>query len=386
MITPEQRNTMKKLVDDFENSYFQDYLKRETTPKFVCPDCGFSCEHYLEMYNHIVDEHTDTIEDPTFQALLNPLTRVRTSCGMKNDPQLMTMGKFFGDIISSSHNQHALINIIGKTGMGKSNASMYIGTKVSEYLAQKLGGKPSDYFSIDNIAIMKLESIIPIIESLDKKQYNVIVLDDIGASYSARDFQKSINKNINKIFQTFRDTNTLVILTMPDTFLIDKVARKLAHFQIELVEKRHDQGVTVGKLTELVEQYRGSGKTHYHFIVDSNGIKYPRVVFRRVESQLANQYEKKRSEIRASMMQDSIDIIRQSGKEESKDGTVIGELPKYQAIAAEVDYELTINPSISERALGAKLDVSRDTAAKAKKYALQLRKLKIEKNGYTSAI
>jgi hypothetical protein len=264
---------------------------------------------------------------------------------------------------------------------------MYIGLSVAEYIAKKMGGKPSDYFNIDNIAIMKLDSIIPIMEDLDKKRYNVIILDDIGASYSARDFQKSINKNINKIFQTFRDTNTLVILTMPDTFLIDKVARKLAHFQIEIVEKRHDQGVSIGKLVQMVEQYRGSGKTHYHFIVDSNGVKYPRVVFKRVNAEIADQYEKKREEIRKDMMQNSIDAIRKCGTEgDEQESKALDELPAYQRYASEIDTELTINPNISCRALGEKLGISKDTADRAKKYVLELRRLKAEKNGISSLI
>ena len=387
MLSAAQVNILKGIAIDFNNPYFQNYIKAETTPKHVCPICDAKYDDYINFKYHIVSKHPDDLDSGCIQEVLNPIARVRLACGLNKNADLLTMGKFFGDIITSTHNQHALINIIGKTGMGKSNASMYIGLSVAEYIAKKMGGKPSDYFNIDNIAIMKLDSIIPIMEDLDKKRYNVIILDDIGASYSARDFQKSINKNINKIFQTFRDTNTLVILTMPDTFLIDKVARKLAHFQIELVEKRHDQGVSIGKLVQLVEQYRGSGKTHYHFIVDANGVKYPRVIFKRVHHELADQYEKKREEIRKDMMANSIQAIRNCGSEgDEEESKSMDELPAYQRIAPDVDVELTINPNVSCRALGAKLGVSKDTADKARKYVLELRRAKAERDGGVNSL
>jgi hypothetical protein len=387
MITETQNTLLKGLVTDYKNPYFQHYIKSEMTPKHKCPICDSPFEEYINFRYHIVSKHPETVNTENIQACLNPLSRVRTACGMRTDTERLTMGKFFGDIITSTHNQHALINMIGKTGMGKSNAAMSIGIKTAEYIAGKMGGKPEDYFNIDNIAIMKLDSVIPIMEDLDNKRYNIIVLDDIGASYSARDFQKSINKNINKIFQTFRDTNTLVILTMPDTFLIDKVARKLAHFQIELVEKRHDQGVSIGKLVQLVEQYRGSGKTHFHFIVDSHGVKYPRVIFKRVNSEFANLYESKREEIRKDMMQNSIDAIRKCGNDEDGEkGTDMNELPAYQRYASEIDIELTMNPNISVRALGERFGISKDTADRAKKYVIEMRKLKAAQSGEVQSL
>lgn len=381
MLTKQQCSTVQLLLNNLDNPYVNRYLESEMTPKHICPVCGAVIDDFVAFIYHVHSKHPEQVDSVAVQNALNPISKVRLECEMTDEVGTLSMGKFFGDIISSSHNQHALINIIGKTGMGKSNAAMRIGLEVAKYLAKKLGGKPEDYFNIYNIAIMKLDSIIPIIEDLDNKRFNIIILDDIGASYGARDFQNKVNKNINKIFQTFRDTNTLVIMTMPDTFLIDKVARKLAHFQIELVEKRHDQGVSIGKCMQLVENYRGNGKTHFHYIVDSDGTKYTRIVFKRVDSELAEKYEKKRTEIRQSMQANSIRTILNCENEEDKESKGIGELPAYQRYAAEIDLELTINPKISARALGEKFGIKKDTAIKAKEYVLEMRKNKIASNG-----
>ena len=151
-------------------------------------------------------------------------------------------------------------------------------------------------------------------------------------------------------------------------------------------EKRHDQGVSIGKLVQLVEQYRGSGKTHYHFIKDKNGVKYPKVIFRRVHAAIAAQYESKREEIRKAMTDSSIAAISQCGADGEGDGAkAINELPAYQKFAAEIDTELTMNPGISVRALGEKFNISKDTADRAKKYVMELRRLKIANEGKVSS-
>lgn len=362
-ITDSQLSVLKNIISDYDNDIFQRYIELENVPRHVCTTCGKAFMDYVELVYHTKTSHLDMVKS------LSPISDVRDSYQRKVAGEPLTIGEFFGEQITSVHNQHVLLNLIGKTGMGKSNASMYIGVKTSEYIAKKLGGKPEDYFNINNVAIMRLDSIIPIIEDLNNKQYNIIILDDIGASYSARDFNKAINKNINKIFQTFRDTNTMVILTMPDTTLIDVVARRLAHFQIEITEKRHDQGVSVGKLLQVMEQYRQGGKPHYHFVVGKDGAKYSRVIFKRVKADIIDQYESKRKVIRETLMQESIDTIR-SSVADKPDEQKLSELPPYQRIAPDVEDELKLNPNISLRMLGEKLGVSKDTADKAKRYVL----------------
>lgn len=367
MITEAMLPEIKKKVGDYNNPIFQRYLKVETRVWHVCPVCELNCSSYKELYLHVHTNHSDKLDTPEVKEALDPLRNIKRLLPEKADPAVVTIGKFFGEKITSEHNQHVLVNLIGKTGMGKSNAAMRIGEETAKYIANIKGGDPSKYFNIDNIAIMRLDSVIPIIEDLDQKQYNIIVLDDIGASYSARDFNKAINKNLNKVFQTFRDTNTLVILTMPDTFLIDKVMRKLAHFQIEVVEARHDEGISVGKLFEVIEQYKAGGKAHYHYIV-YNGVKYPRVVFKRASHDLVKAYEAKRKEIRKTMMAESIANIRTAETEVTEGKKKIEKAPKHISIANEIKNKLLQNPKISDRALSIELQTSRETIKKARQY------------------
>jgi hypothetical protein len=201
--------------------------------------------------------------------------------------------EIFGEVISSPHHQHLIVIMIGKTGTGKSNASLDLAYKTSVYMANKLGGVPEDYFTMDNVAIISMESIIEVMKGM--KYRNIYILDDIGTGWNARDFAKKKNKIMNNIIQTFRKYETLLILTLPDTFLIDSVPRNLLHYQIEMDQQRFDMGLTIGKIFSVVRKYR-KGQNHYHYLV-INGVKYERCVFERAPKHIVDAYEAVRTEI-----------------------------------------------------------------------------------------
>jgi hypothetical protein len=367
MITKEMIPELKSVVSRWNSPVFQRYLKGEMKQRHVCPICSLALPDYTSLFMHIEEAHESAHDSESVQNALNPVYKVRQLYDKRLNPDLVGVGKFFGEKIASEFNQNAMVNIIGKMGMGKSNAAMRIGEETAKYIAKVKGGVPEDYFSIKNIAIMRLDSVIPILEELDNKRFNIVVLDDIGASYSARDFQKVINKNINKIFQTFRDTNTLVILTTPSTFLIDKVARRLAHYQIEITEQRFEEQISIGKLLEIVDQYRNSGKQFYHFPV-YNGVKYPRIVFPRASAGLVADYEIKRKEIRQAMMAESIVNIREDDAGVSS--VKPEKIPRHLQIAEEVLRRIKANPKISISQLSTDLTCSRDTIVKAKQHLI----------------
>lgn len=335
------------------NPITQRILKLNKSEYNRCEVCGYPAKNILDLREHIKRKH------PGEDYNIDPLRHIRAHIS-KKDYTAITMGELFGKKITSSHNQHVLLQIVGKTGTGKSNAALYIATKTAEYVAKKMGGKPEDYFTIDNCAIMELDSIIPVMKEIDKKRYNIFILDDIGASYGARDYQNKVNKAFNKILQTFRDSNTLVIFTMPDQMLIDKVPRKLAHYNIEMTTQIYHKKLSMGKLFEVKELYK-SGKTIYPFIQE-NGIKYVRALFRLVDGDLHDEYERRRAIIRKKMTADCIDVIEDP--EEHKEKRVF----KYQAIAGDVSKLQAEDPKISMNGIAKKLGCDRGTVAKAINY------------------
>jgi hypothetical protein len=367
MITKDMIPEVKKVVTDFNNPVFQRYIKSETKLHHVCPICNQPFSNYTNLYSHIGKNHKDQKNTEAVKNALNPLFKVRQLCEERESEKTLTLGEFFAKRITSNFNQNVLLNITAPMGFGKSYSSMYLAEEVAKAVAKIKGGKSSDYFNVGNIAIMKLDSIIPIMEDLDNRKYNIVILDDIGSSYSARDFNNAINKNMNKIFQTFRDTNTMVILTMPALFLIDKVGRNLAQFQIEITESRHHQGINVGKLFEVVPQYRNTGKTHFHFVVHDN-IKYTKVIFKRPSDEIVSKYDEKRKAIRQVMMAESIDSIRQADIKQCSPEEKEEKVPKHIKLSKAVMRLIAENPKITDTQLSIQLNTSRVTIGKTKEY------------------
>lgn len=212
----------------------------------------------------------------------------------------LTLGRVYGEIIASPFNQHAILMIIGKTGTGKSNAALDIADETAKYLAQVLGGTKEDYFTLDNVAIITMDSIIEVMGKLKYK--NVYILDDIGVGWNARDFQKKANKILNNIIQTFRNWNTLLIMTTPDPMLLDAVPRNLLHYQIEMQEQHFKQGISIGKVHQVIKKYR-YGDVIYPFI-KYDRVKYAAAAFKRAPPDIANEYEKRRQD-QQNVMQDA---------------------------------------------------------------------------------
>lgn len=237
---------------------------------------------------------------------MSELTRLVKSEKQYGAPDVH-ISELFGSVISSPHHQHLITMIIGKTGMGKSNAAIDIAYKTSQFMANKLGGVPEDYFTIDNVAIISMDSIIEVMKNM--KYRNIYILDDIGTGWNARDFAKKRNKLMNNIVQTFRKYESLLILTLPDTFLIDSVPRNLLHYQIEMYKAEFDKGITIGKISKVVRMHR-MNKNYYPFPV-INGVKYVNCIFERGPDHLINEYEAKRTLIQEDEQKKHIEEMEQ---------------------------------------------------------------------------
>ncbi len=340
---------------NLENPIIKSMMGLNESKYHKCEHCDFIASDIIQLKTHMVKEHPEIKFNP------DPVKHVRKLYRKKKSTYI-TMGEMFGRKITSRHNQHVLLQIIGKTGMGKSNAGLYIATETSKWIAENVGGNPEDYFTINNCAIMSLESIVPIVKDIDNRRYNIFILDDIGASYGARDYQNAVNKAFNKIIQTFRDSNTLVIFTMPDDFLIDKVPRKLAHFQIEMVTQVFHKKVSIGRLCEMKEIYKNH-KTIYPF-VQMDGIKYVRAAFKLVEGPLHDEYERRREIVRKKMTKECLDSIDEAMNPPEK----VTKIPKYQEIAVQVYQMKQENPGLSNRKIASMVGCDCGTVGKALRY------------------
>lgn len=221
------------------------------------------------------------------------------------DVKSLSFAEIICDKICTGFNQHAIIMIEGKTGTGKSNAALDLAFNVSLFMADRLGGKPEDYFTTENIAILTGEEVIKIAKNI--KQHGIYILDDIGAEgLNARNWQSDINAVMTKILQTFRTKENLLIMTVPDRGFVDKIARNLLHYKVVMHQAWFSRGITLAKLSTVKKQYaKDNGNNNYPFIRHKK-IVYNYAVFKRAPKHLINEYEVKRHRIEEKMREDSI--------------------------------------------------------------------------------
>ena len=208
------------------------------------------------------------------------------------DQDYISLAEFLADIITSPHNQHCIVRIVGSAGTGKSWAAVDLAIEVSKIVAERKGGIPENYYNFkENLAVMNKEDIKRVMTN--PRIYAIIHLDDVGVPVNARNYQDQYNIDFNDIIQTFRPNHNLVIMTMQAAFLIDKVPRTLAHIEIEMESANFDEGFTVAKVQRIVLKHK-TGKIHYPYLV-INGVKYVRHIFEKPDEILMEEYERVRA-------------------------------------------------------------------------------------------
>lgn len=207
---------------------------------------------------------------------------------MMNEREPFNISKEIAEKITSVRNQHETAIIVGDKGKGKSWGAISLAWEVAQWVSKIKGGKPEDYFSFENIAIIIKNEVLRVLK-FRMGQYFIIIFDDIGVGWSNRDFQSKFNKVMNNIFQVFRTRNVFLILTVPDQSYIDKLPRHGTHYLIEVVDSHFDDGFIEVKIKELKKIVQ-TGKVIYPFVT-RNGIRYPRHLIATAPDYLTGPYE-----------------------------------------------------------------------------------------------
>jgi hypothetical protein len=161
----------------------------------------------------------------------------------------------FVDVITSKYNQDISLLIVGNKGKGKSLAALSLCYYSGCELAERLGGKWTDYFNPEtNMAVITPESANRVMSIEDK--YAVKNFDDIGIGWGARNWQDKENKEKNDIFQINRIDQTIQVFSVPNQFLLDKVPRSLVSHYAEMDQQFFEYGFTTIKLFKPITLFR----------------------------------------------------------------------------------------------------------------------------------
>jgi len=124
--------------------------------------------------------------------------------------------------------KNALILTYGVTGSGKS----WLDIRIAELLCIVQGRK----FDIANRIFFDFKGLLTYTNQKDLPPGDVSVSEELGVSMGARKWQRNIS--YSELLQTFRDLQTICLFNVPFRTMIDKHARLLSHFQIEMMSRK----------------------------------------------------------------------------------------------------------------------------------------------------
>jgi len=151
--------------------------------------------------------------------------------------------QLFVDILNDrvwQQNRNAIVVFVGEPGTGKSYTALRIATFIN----------PN--FDIDKHLVFTVEDFFKALDIAERG--DVIIFDEAGVGIPAREWQSIQNKLFSYVLQTFRYKNVLVFMTTPNMIYLDKHARALVSYVVNVLgynigdrknmcviyEKKHD--------------------------------------------------------------------------------------------------------------------------------------------------
>ena len=171
----------------------------------------------------------------------------------------MVVDKTLGD-----STQDYRITLDGEPGMGKSYTSTYFGARYGIECAERKGGDPHDYFSLETCALLQdTEGVTRLMDEAPK--YSCVIIDDAGIAAGNRDFLTQQNKNMSAILQTCRTKRWFLIYNMPNRRHVDLQIRELVYSKAHIHFSCHDHGFNIVKLNrERIDTSNSKGDTYRH--------------------------------------------------------------------------------------------------------------------------
>jgi DNA polymerase III delta prime subunit len=111
-----------------------------------------------------------------------------------SDAKYPSFAEIFADRVYGGHNQNAILLFSGKPRMGKSLAALRLAFDCSLYFAEKLGGYPTDYFILNNVAILTAEETIWISKII--KHFEIYIIDVASAEGLSLEIGRVTRKGI----------------------------------------------------------------------------------------------------------------------------------------------------------------------------------------------
>jgi hypothetical protein len=156
--------------------------------------------------------------------------------------------------VTDSDKQDLTIFISSRKGKGKSYTALGLATHLADEIALILGGKSTDYFTIENCALLMDSGKITKLLST-KGNNQVLLIDDAGVGANNREFLSRGNINFNKIMMTCRTKRWIVIFTSVLKSHVDLNIREMSDVLITIYKSFHNAGFNIckAKSSDVIE-------------------------------------------------------------------------------------------------------------------------------------
>ncbi len=214
-----------------------------------------------------------------------------------------------------AQNMDSRIIIEGEAGLGKSYAAL----RLAELIDSKAVDDPALF--VQNQVLFSAGDFLNAVQTLPP--FSVLIYDEPGQSFHHREFMSAANIILSKTMIGFRLKRFITFLNVPSLGMIDKDAKTLVSFLINIVG--HGQG-------EIYKQIpaKFSGETWFKTIVDKQHFELPSVKLRHayekkkeiVQDQLYSEYGKALSDSAKPKLTNSdlVDTVLSDPERFKKDG------------------------------------------------------------------
>jgi hypothetical protein len=157
----------------------------------------------------------------------------------------------------------AFIGWTGRKGSGKSTSSAAFceGLAADISRIRNKGEDPEIFFNIEHTkSISSLGAVDILTSGILKQENSILLLDDTGTQWGARDFASQVNKTLNAILQIMRVYRGVLVANFISQNHIDVLARQMQDFRAEMLWKDTTNGQAFFKFFYLEQGVDGKGR------------------------------------------------------------------------------------------------------------------------------
>lgn len=196
------------------------------------------------------------------------------------------------DRVCGEDRQDLVLFLQGRRGSGKSYSVLYLGKRLGEAIARRMGGTWTDYFSLNNCATLEdTENVLKLTNSAGK--YQVVLVDDCSLAISNRSWNSQQNRNFNALLSVCRTNRWILLLTAPLKKHVDNQTRDMCDITATVHKSFHKGGFNIIKMTSA--DISTSGK-EYNRRLNFGGKKVSFWVAFKPDKSLTKAYDLRRDE------------------------------------------------------------------------------------------